>query len=76
MSTSQHLLPAYSVDVAVFVRSMDAPAIDHVISDLSDLELAVLLSLVCQEHCLVETPAECVDDVSSELALVTLIDLR
>lgn len=50
---------------------MDAPAaIDHVISDLSDLELAVLLSLVCQEHCLVETPAASVEDVSSELSLV------
>ncbi|CRG84431.1 hypothetical protein PISL3812_01719 [Talaromyces islandicus] len=50
---------------------MDAPSnIGHVVSDLSDLELAVLLSLVCQEHCLVETPAASVDDVSSELSLI------
>ncbi|KAH8705357.1 hypothetical protein BGW36DRAFT_413333 [Talaromyces proteolyticus] len=49
---------------------MDPPAIDYLVSNLSDLELALLLSLVCQEHCLIETPVANVDDVSGELALI------
>ena len=44
---------------------------DHV-GDLTDLELAVTLSLVAQHHCLIETPAEYQDDVASELALVSV----
>ncbi|KAK5217486.1 hypothetical protein LTR47_006062 [Exophiala xenobiotica] len=43
--------------------------LDHV-NDLSDLELAVLLSLVAQHHCLIKTPEEFLDDVASELALI------
>ncbi|KIW59850.1 hypothetical protein PV05_00116 [Exophiala xenobiotica] len=41
--------------------------LDHV-NDLSDLELAVLLSLVAQHHCLIKTPDVHLDDVASELA--------
>ena len=43
--------------------------LDHV-EDLTDLELAVLLSLVAQQHCLVMTTDELLDDLASELALV------
>ena len=43
--------------------------LDHV-NDLSDLELAVLLSLVAQHHCLIKTPDVHLDDVASELAPV------
>ena len=49
---------------------MDVQAfLDHV-GDLTDLELAVILSLVAQHHCLIETPDEYQNDVASELALV------
>ncbi|KIV87871.1 hypothetical protein PV11_03389 [Exophiala sideris] len=49
---------------------MDVRAfLDHV-GDLTDLELAVILSLVAQHHCLIETPDEYQDDVASELALI------
>lgn len=49
---------------------MDIQAfVDHV-GDLTDLELAVTLSLVAQHHCLIETPNELQDDVAIELALV------
>ncbi|KAF4464283.1 hypothetical protein FALBO_8890 [Fusarium albosuccineum] len=37
---------------------------------LSDLELAVLLSLISREHCLVSTPSEAIDDLIQELQLV------
>ena len=42
---------------------------DHV-EDLTDLELAVLLSLVAQHHCMVVANDELLDDIASELALV------
>ncbi|KKK13361.1 hypothetical protein AOCH_004700 [Aspergillus ochraceoroseus] len=37
---------------------------------LSDLELALLLCLAAQEHCLIETTENSVDDVAAELALI------
>ncbi|KIW21569.1 hypothetical protein PV08_02149 [Exophiala spinifera] len=43
--------------------------LDHV-NNLTDLELAVLLSLIAQQHCLIQTPGEFQDDVASELALI------
>lgn len=43
--------------------------LDHV-EDLTDLELAILLSLVAQHHCMIVTNDECLDDLASELALV------
>lgn len=42
------------------------------VHDLSDLELAVLLSLIAREHCLISTPPEGVDDLIEELRLVSL----
>ncbi|KIW64484.1 hypothetical protein PV04_09413 [Phialophora macrospora] len=43
--------------------------LEHV-EDLTDLELAVLLSLVAQHHCLVVTTDDLLDDLASELALI------
>lgn len=40
------------------------------IDDLSDLEIAVLLSLIAREHCIVDTEPELMDDLLSELRLV------
>lgn len=37
---------------------------------LSDLELAALLCLTTREHCLISTPAACLDDLVQELQLV------
>ena len=51
-------------------QKMDAQTfLDHV-GDLTDLELAILLSLVAQHHCLVEAQDDLIDDLASELALV------
>jgi hypothetical protein len=45
-------------------------SIADLISHLSDLELAMLVSLIAQEHCLIETNKDCVEEISKELALV------
>ena len=45
--------------------------LDHV-EDLTDLELAVLLSLVAQHHCLITSTDHLLDDLASELALVRI----
>jgi hypothetical protein len=42
------------------------------VQSLSALELATLLCLVTKQHCLVETEKDTIDDVSQELALVSL----
>lgn len=47
---------------------------DRVLSkvhSLSDVELACLLSLTSNEHCMVSTPADCLDDLVAELELIT-----
>lgn len=43
--------------------------LDHV-EGLTDLELAVLLSLIAQHHCMIETSDYLLHDLASELALV------
>ena len=40
------------------------------VHDLSDLELAILLSLIAREHCLISTPQDGLDDLVEELRLV------
>lgn len=40
------------------------------IHDLSDLELAVLICLVGQEHCIIDTELDSLDDLVQELQLV------
>ena len=42
------------------------------ITELTDLELAVLLCLVAREHCIVETDRDAFDDLENELRLVLL----
>ena len=40
------------------------------IHGLSDLELAALLCLVAEEHCIIDTEPESLDDLVQELSLV------
>lgn len=42
------------------------------IHDLSDLEIATLLCLTAQEHCIIDAVPEVIDDLTLELELVTL----
>ena len=42
------------------------------VQDLSDLELAALLCLTNQEHCIIDTDTEAVDDLVQELRMVCL----
>lgn len=47
---------------------------DHVLSKvrhLSDVELACLLSLISSEHCIISTPADCLDELATELQLIS-----
>lgn len=46
--------------------------ISSLVLDLSDLEVALLLSLAIHEHCLIETTNDCIHDVAKELGLVIL----
>jgi hypothetical protein len=48
----------------------DKEDISSLVSDLSDLEVALLLSLAGHEHCLIETTNGCIHDVAKELALI------
>lgn len=49
---------------------MDEPALVERIQDLTDLELAILLSLTAQHHSIIETRDDTLDDLAAELALV------
>jgi hypothetical protein len=42
------------------------------IHDLSDLELATLICLVAQEHCIIDTDPDVLDDLVQELQLVSI----
>jgi hypothetical protein len=42
------------------------------VQDLSDLELAALLCLVAQEHCIIDTEPDSLDDLVLELQLVSV----
>jgi hypothetical protein len=41
------------------------------IHDLSDVELAALLCLVTQEHCIIDTEPDSIDELVQELELVS-----
>lgn len=41
------------------------------VHSLSDVELACLLSLISSEHCMISTPADCLDDLVTELQLIS-----
>lgn len=43
------------------------------IQDLSDLELATLLCFTNQEHCIIDTEPEAIDDLADELKLVSAV---
>lgn len=49
---------------------MDYTDLADIARQLSDLEVAILLSLVAREHCLIETTSHCINDLAKELALV------
>lgn len=49
---------------------MDVQTFLETVPDLTDLELAVLLCLVAQQHCLITTEDELLDDLAAELALI------
>lgn len=40
------------------------------VQDLSDLELATLICLVAQEHCIIDTEPDALDNLVQELELV------
>jgi hypothetical protein len=48
---------------------VDEELLDKV-QDLSDLELAALLCLTTQEHCIIDTEPDALDDLVLELQLV------
>jgi hypothetical protein len=41
------------------------------VQTLSDLELAVLICFVAEQHCIIETEEDLTNDVAEELKLVT-----
>lgn len=45
------------------------PAV-NIINELSDLELAALICLVCNQHCIIRTPSDLLDGLEGELQLV------
>lgn len=49
---------------------MDSMNIADLALDLSSLEVALLLSIIAREHCLIETTEDAIHDVAKELALV------
>jgi hypothetical protein len=42
------------------------------VHDLSDLELAALICLIAQEHCIIDTEPDALDELVQELELVWL----
>lgn len=42
------------------------------VEDMTDLELAMLISLIAQHHCLIEVEDDLLDGLASEMALVRL----
>ena len=49
---------------------MDKGKVEEKVQDLTDLELAALVCLVANEHCIIETTADCLGALSEELQLV------
>lgn len=55
---------------------MDHPGLEEAVQQLSDLEVALLLSLAAREHCLIETTGDAIQDLAKDLALVKMIQTR
>lgn len=49
---------------------MDEKEVIEKVQELTDLELAILISLVADQHCIIETEEECLNPVKQELELV------
>ncbi|KIX08741.1 uncharacterized protein Z518_03398 [Rhinocladiella mackenziei CBS 650.93] len=64
MNKNDRFKPSYKSD------DMETQTFLDRVEDLTDLELAILLSLIAQHHCLIEAQDDYLDDVASELALV------
>ncbi|KAL2429643.1 hypothetical protein ABEF95_008579 [Exophiala dermatitidis] len=52
---------------------MEASSFVEQVEDMTDLELAVLLSLIAQHHCMIQVDDDLVDDLASELALAGIL---
>lgn len=53
----------------------EEPLLDKV-QDLSDLELAALLCLTSQEHCIIDTEPDVLDELVAELQLVRTTEIQ
>lgn len=51
---------------------MDDVSLEDIVRQLSDLEVALFLSLAAREHCLIETNSGSIHDLAKELALVNM----
>lgn len=49
---------------------MEEPALIERIQELTDLELALLLSLTAGEHCIIQSDEEALDSLEEEIQLV------
>ena len=55
---------------------MDGPS-DHLVDTvqaLSDIELAALLCLITDQHCIIESDKESLEDIDREIRLVSFIN--
>ena len=52
----------------------DQPLIEKV-HELSDLELAALICLITQEHCIIDTEPDALDEIVEELELVRGVEI-
>ncbi|GLI74310.1 hypothetical protein PoHVEF18_002547 [Penicillium ochrochloron] len=50
---------------------MNETRLEDFVRQLSDLEVALFVSLVAREHCLIETTGDLIDDLAKELALIS-----
>ena len=51
---------------------METSSLVERVQDLTDLELAILLSLVASEHCIIQTESNALEPLEQELRLVQL----
>lgn len=59
---------------ASFIMEASGDRITEKVQSLSDLELAVLICLVADQHCIIESEEESTRDVQEELKLVSCAD--
>ena len=49
---------------------MDSPALVQKVQELSDVELAILICLIANQHCILQTEGEVIDGLRDEVQLV------